>query len=63
MLDSPTLPVQRALIARAILSTSAVTRLAIAAPSEALRERAADDLAQEIVESLLTEANQLKLGF
>jgi hypothetical protein len=62
MPDSTTLPAQRALIARAILSTSPVTRLGIACPSERLRERAADDLAQEIVDRLLIEASQLQLG-
>jgi len=62
MLDSSTLAAQCPLIARTILATSPVTRLAITAPSEALRERAAADLAAEIVDRLLIESSQLKLG-
>jgi len=59
--SSPT-PAQRALIARAILSSSPVTRLALACQSDQLRERAADDLAREIAERLEAEANQLPLA-
>ncbi len=61
MSDSPPTPAQRALIARAILSSSPVTRLALTCPSDQLRERAADDLAGEIVEHLV-KADQLPLA-
>ena len=50
-------------IRSAILSASAVTRLGLACPSEAARERAADDLTQQIVERLKLERDQLRLAF
>lgn len=62
MLDSNPLPVSRAAIASAILSTSVVTRLGLACSSEPLRERSADELAGEIIERLMAEAAQLTLA-
>ena len=58
MPDSPPLPAC-ASISAAILSASAVTRLGLACPSEKARQRAADDLAHEIVERLKAERDQL----
>jgi hypothetical protein len=62
MPDSPSLPAP-ATISAAILSTSAVIRLGLACPSEQARQRAADDLAQEIVERLKIERDQFALEF
>lgn len=52
----------RAAIAAVILSSSTVTRLALACQSERLRERAAETLADEIAERLALDANQLTLA-
>lgn len=52
----------KAAIAAAILSSPIVTRLALACQSERLRERAADTLADEIVERLVVGADQLTLA-
>lgn len=57
-----TLPPDKAAIAAVILSSSTVTRLALACQSERLRERAAETLADEIAERLALDANQLKLA-
>lgn len=62
MPESLPIPEQRALIARAILSSSPVTRLALACPNEQLREQAANDLADEITERLGFAADQLPLA-
>ena len=62
MPDSVPLPETATIISAAILQSSAVTRLGLACPSEQLRERAAADLAAEIVARLSAEARQLKLG-
>lgn len=51
-----------ATISAAILSASPVTRLGLACPSEQARQRAADDLAQEIVARLKAERDQLTLA-
>jgi len=51
-----------ATISAAILSASAVTRLGLACPSEQARQRAADDMALEIVERLKSDWDQLKLA-
>lgn len=61
MPDSIPLPAA-ATIADAILAAPAVTRLGIACPSDRLRERAADDLAKDILARLTTDANQLPLA-
>ncbi|THD35698.1 MAG: hypothetical protein E7773_10145 [Sphingomonas sp.] len=61
MHDSNPLPAP-AVIAAAILNASAVTRLGLACPSEQARQRAADDLAHEIVERLKVERDQLRLA-
>jgi len=58
MPDSSPLPAP-ATISAAILSASAVTRLGLACPSEQARQRAADDMALEIVERLKAERDQL----
>lgn len=52
----------RAAIASAILSSSPVVRLGLACPSEPLRERAAHDLAGEIIERLKADFDQLRLA-
>ena len=62
MPDSSTPLDQRVLIARAILSTSPVTRLALACQSEQLREYAADELADKIAATLNIPSNQLPLA-
>jgi hypothetical protein len=62
MPDSFPPPEAATVISAAILQSSAVTRLALACPSEPLRERAAADLAQEIVERFVADASQLKLS-
>ena len=62
MPDSFPLPDAATLISAAILQSPAVTRLGLACPSEQLRERAADDLAQEIIARLRADADQLKLS-
>jgi hypothetical protein len=62
MPDSLPLQVTETVIAAAILQSPAVTRLGLACPSDRLRERAAADLAQEIVAKLITDASQLKLS-
>jgi len=49
-------------IRAAILASPTVTRLGLACPSEQLRERAAGDLAREIVERLQAEQDQLRLA-
>lgn len=49
-------------IADAILSASPVTRLGLACPSESARQRAAGELAREIVERLQAERDQLRLA-
>lgn len=61
MSDSPPLPAI-ATIAAAILSASPVTRLSLACPSEQARQRAADDLALEIVECLRIDRDQMTLA-
>ena len=61
MPDSLPLPAP-ATISAAILSASAITRLGLACPSEQARQRAADDLANEIVERLKAERDQLSLA-
>ena len=58
----PLSALSRSAIASAILSTSPVVRLGLACPSEQLRERAADDLAGEIIERLKADASQLTLA-
>lgn len=60
--ESPPPALSRSAIASAILSASPVVRLGLACPSEQLRERAADDLAGEIIEHLKAEACQLRLA-
>jgi hypothetical protein len=62
MVDSIPLPQVATVIASAILQSSPVTRLGLACPSEQLRERAATDLATEIVACLASDASQLKLS-
>ena len=62
MPDSIPLPAAASVISAAILQSPTVTRLGLACPSEQLRERAADDLAQEIVARLRADADQLKLS-
>lgn len=52
----------KAAIAAAILSSPIVTRFALACQSEQLRERAADKLADEIVDRLALGADQLTLA-
>jgi hypothetical protein len=61
MPDSPLLPAPET-IADAILSTSLVTRLGLACPSESAQQRAAGELAREIVERLQAERDQLTLA-
>jgi hypothetical protein len=61
MPESSPLP-DPASIRAAILATSIVTRLGLACPSEQLQERAADELAHEIIERLKAEASQLQLA-
>jgi hypothetical protein len=62
MPESPT-PVRpsRSAIAHAVLSASPITRLALACPDERLRERAADELAERIIDRLCAE-NQMTLS-
>jgi hypothetical protein len=59
--DSLPLPAP-AIIAAAILSASPVIRLGLACPSEPARQRAADDLALEIVERLRIDRDQMTLA-
>lgn len=61
MSDSTHLP-DFASIRAAILASSPVTRLGLACPSEQARERAADDLAHDIVERIKAEHDQLTLA-
>ena len=49
-------------IRSAILSASPVVRLGLACPSEAARERAADDLTEVIVKQLRLAHDQLTLA-
>ena len=61
MLDSALEPAAGA-IRSAILSAPAMTRLGLACASEAERERAADDLTQQIIERLQVARDQLRLA-
>ena len=61
MSESSPLP-DPASIRAAILASSLVTRLGLACPSEALQERSADELANEIAERLKSDLSQLKLA-
>ena len=55
-------PEAASVISAAILQSSPITRLGLACPSEHMRERAAADLAQEIIARLIIDASQLKLS-
>jgi hypothetical protein len=61
MSDSTSLPAP-ATISAAILAASPVTRLGLACPSERARIRAAEELAEEIVECLRAERDQFRLA-
>lgn len=58
--SSPLRP-SRSAIAHAVLSASPITRLALACPDERLRERAADELADRIIDRLCAD-DQLTLA-
>jgi hypothetical protein len=62
MPDSLPLLATETVIAAAILQSPAVTRLGVACPSDRLRERAAANLAREIVAKLVADASQLTLS-
>lgn len=62
MIDSNPVPQVATVIVSAILQSSPVTRLGLACPSEQLRERAAADLANEIIACLASDASQLQLS-
>lgn len=61
MPESLITPITATVITDAILQSPAVTRLGLACPSDRLRERAAADLADEIIAKLTVDASQFKL--